>query len=101
MKTFEPEDWRREGLMMPHGEIANGAKSRCGRASSLAVGLVLNLNLAWAGASLRADPVRKPGLQFERDIWPIVAANCVGCHGAEAPKAGLDLRTVARMLRGG
>jgi mono/diheme cytochrome c family protein len=44
---------------------------------------------------------RDAALQFERDIWPIVAVNCVGCHGADRPKAGLDLRSVSRMLRGG
>src|SRR5205085_162841 len=36
-----------------------------------------------------------------RDIWPIVAANCVSCHGADQLKGGLDLRSVATMLRGG
>ena len=41
-------------------------------------------------------------LTFERDVWPILAANCTHCHGAtEKPKAGLDLQTVSRMHRGG
>jgi hypothetical protein len=40
-------------------------------------------------------------VQFERDVRPIVEANCTGCHGADRPKASLDLRSVASMLRGG
>jgi len=52
-----------------------------------------------AGTGGDAGPA--PPLIFERDIWPIIAANCVGCHGAEKPKRGLDLRSVSRMLRGG
>ncbi len=50
-------------------------------------------------AARAGDPARP--LIFERDIWPMIAANCVGCHGDGMPKARLDLRTVARMLRGG
>jgi mono/diheme cytochrome c family protein len=40
-------------------------------------------------------------VRFERDVRPILAANCAGCHGADRPKAGLDLRSVASILRGG
>jgi mono/diheme cytochrome c family protein len=40
-------------------------------------------------------------VRFERDVQPIFTANCAGCHGADHPKAGLDLRTVASTLRGG
>ncbi len=46
-----------------------------------------------------AEP--EQALRIERDIWPIVTANCVGCHGADRARAGLDLRSVALMLRGG
>ncbi len=38
---------------------------------------------------------------FENDILPILTAHCFKCHGLEARKAGLDLRTVGLMLRGG
>ena len=43
----------------------------------------------------------RESVRFEHDVRPILAANCAGCHGADRPKAGLDLRTVAAMLRGG
>ncbi len=46
-------------------------------------------------------PARSESIQYERDVRPIIAANCVGCHGADKPKGGLDLRSVASMLRGG
>jgi hypothetical protein len=52
------------------------------------------------GNSTRADePTRTP--QFERDVLPIFTAHCLKCHGLEGRKAGLDLRTVSLILRGG
>lgn len=59
----------------------------------------LGLLLACEACGDDADPKQQP--LFERDVWPIIAANCVNCHGADAPKAGLDLRTVSRMHKGG
>jgi hypothetical protein len=38
---------------------------------------------------------------FEKDVLPILAANCLKCHGDKKPKSGLDLRTRAGMLKGG
>src|SRR5262249_11844451 len=38
---------------------------------------------------------------FERSVLPILTAHCLKCHGLEAKKAGLDLRTVELMLQGG
>jgi len=63
------------------------------------LGLVLGLSGLWATGAWGAGPERP--LQYERDVWPIIAANCVGCHGNDKPKGGLDLRSVASMLRGG
>lgn len=37
---------------------------------------------------------------FQEDVAPIFAANCLTCH-AEAAQAGLDLRTVESILKGG
>ncbi len=42
-----------------------------------------------------------PAPQFDRDVLPILTAHCLKCHGLEARKAGLDLRTVSLALRGG
>src|SRR5690348_11670575 len=54
--------------------------------------------LGSCGVSANEPPQPAP---FERDVWPILAANCVACHGAEKPKGGLDLRSVPSILRGG
>ena len=59
--------------------------------------------IAWimaAQASRAADGRPQETVRFERDVRPILAAHCVGCHGADRPKAGLDLRGVATMRRG-
>jgi hypothetical protein len=52
-------------------------------------------------ASLAAGAEAPRPLEFERDVWPILAVHCTHCHGADKPKADLDLRSVAAMLRGG
>src|SRR5439155_26954375 len=39
--------------------------------------------------------------RFERDVQPILAANCFQCHGEDGQKVGLDLRTLKLMLQGG
>ncbi len=49
--------------------------------------------------SLQTSFKRLP--QFERDIRPILAANCFSCHGDKKREAELDLRTVSSMLVGG
>jgi hypothetical protein len=50
----------------------------------------------------RASGGGPPGpIRFERDGRPILAANCAGCRGPDHPKADLDLRTLASILRGG
>src|SRR5262245_34879743 len=53
-----------------------------------------------------AAPARAQGQaasipQFENDVLPLLTARCLKCHGATRPKAGLDLRTRAGMLKGG
>jgi hypothetical protein len=38
---------------------------------------------------------------FGRDILPILTVHCLRCHGADKPKAQLDLRNPAGMRKGG
>jgi hypothetical protein len=59
------------------------------------------LALACVSTSIRAKEPAATALQFERDVQPILAANCVKCHGGAKPKAGLDLQTRTGMLKGG
>src|SRR3954470_16379277 len=61
--------------------------------------LLLALLCGPTGLATMAD---EPGeVKFESDILPILTAHCFKCHGLEARKAGLDLRSVGMMLRGG
>ena len=39
--------------------------------------------------------------QFEKDIFPILKARCLRCHGGAARKGDLDLRTPDLMFQGG
>ena len=72
-----------------------------GRRSRVFLAITLWASPLCAGDAWCADQHR--ALTFERDVWPIIATNCVSCHGGgtEAPKGRLDLRTVARMRAGG
>ena len=42
----------------------------------------------------------KTGLTFEKDIKPLFEASCTKCHGAQRPKAGLNLTTRDGTLAG-
>src|SRR4051794_1054568 len=59
--------------------------------------------LLFVAASLGADaPAPAHRLTYERHVRPILRTHCFQCHGEEAkPKAGLDLRLVRLMRRGG
>jgi hypothetical protein len=58
--------------------------------STLAVFVLVSSRIAAA-----ADPL------LERDVLPILAKQCMGCHGGLKKEGKLDLRTVAAMLKGG
>lgn len=69
------------------------------RGSLPVTGLVLVALLTTAAQSAHAE--EPAPVVFEADILPILTAHCFKCHGLEARKASLDLRTVGMMLRGG
>ena len=68
----------------------------------------LELVKRWISAGAPSDQAssvaaRKAGGQherFTRELLPIFQARCVQCHGEKSPMAGLDLRSVASVLRG-
>ncbi len=73
---------------------------------------VLSMGAAMLGAAsvvalLDAQaPAQTPAAQpapvsFARDIFPVVEARCLSCHGADIQLAALDLRTRESALRGG
>jgi mono/diheme cytochrome c family protein len=70
---------------------------RC-RLATLTAGVALLLLGGWARGEPPA-PARAPG--FERDVLPLLASHCLKCHGGDARKGGLDLRTPGSMLEGG
>jgi hypothetical protein len=40
-------------------------------------------------------------LKFSEDIAPILAANCMGCHGGDEPKGEFNLSTFQGLMKGG
>ena len=60
-------------------------------------GLLLTLLLTVAG--LPGDAAREP--TFEKDILPLLEAQCFQCHGEKTRLSGLDLRTPGAMVKGG
>ena len=70
----------------------------------LQISLCLLFALPVSGQDTEGAPISEPreaASIFDKEILPILKARCIGCHGATAPKAGLDLRTVAAILQGG
>jgi hypothetical protein len=89
---------------------------KCNRSQRLAaatVGLLaLAAALAFVGGSAAVAPDdKKPAPEkrfsaeglafFEKDVLPILQANCLECHGAKKPKGGLRLTSRERLLKGG
>src|SRR5262249_1163483 len=63
-------------------------------AKELLSGVIVAVALATTTAKA-APPV------FERDVVPVLTAHCLKCHGGDQPKASLDLRRRATILKGG
>jgi hypothetical protein len=60
------------------------------------------LLLALGAVAVRAQaPLLDKAPRFEKDVLPILSANCLKCHGEQTKKSGLDLRSTATMLKGG
>jgi hypothetical protein len=55
--------------------------------------------LLLTGVAAAAEPPKAPG--FEADVLPVLNAHCLQCHGGVHQKNGLDLRTLAAVLKGG
>src|SRR6185369_3997042 len=41
------------------------------------------------------------GIQFEKEVLPILEANCAKCHSGSSPQGRLDVRTRTSLLKGG
>ena len=53
------------------------------------------------GGSVAAAVSAAEPPKFESDILPIFTAHCLGCHSGPKAQAGLDLRTLETLLKGG
>jgi mono/diheme cytochrome c family protein len=69
--------------------------------SRLPWAVVIAAAATWPTRSAHGGEGKAASPEFERDVWPIFVAHCTSCHGADEPKAGLDVRTVASLFRGG
>lgn len=49
----------------------------------------------------RGDKPANLGVSFSDDVAPIIRENCLGCHGANDPRGGLRLDTIAGWKQGG
>src|SRR6185503_16747811 len=53
-------------------------------------------------AGIMISPVVHPApVDFQKEVLPILASNCLACHNKTKAKAGLVLETPADMLKGG
>src|SRR5438045_3445748 len=56
----------------------------------------------WIEGGALQDSAAETKVVFEREIFSsILGAKCFVCHGRREQKGGLDLRTVAGLLKGG
>jgi len=63
--------------------------------------VILIVSLRVAGSQILADDSQEPvSTLFETDVAPIFTSACIGCHGNEKPKAGLDLSTPQGVVEG-
>jgi hypothetical protein len=69
----------------------NNERNRRAGATLTAVGLLL--------AGLAAAP--PPGVEYTRDVQPILTRSCVTCHGPQKQRGGLRLDTAAGLRQGG
>jgi hypothetical protein len=59
------------------------------------------LRAAGVARAAPADPAPQPAVDFARDVQPILARSCVGCHGPQKQRGGLRLDTAAGLRQGG
>ena len=48
-----------------------------------------------------AEPGPESGIDYRKQIWPIIKAKCLECHQASKRQGSLDMSTRASMLKGG
>src|SRR5712691_3736041 len=66
-----------------------------------AVVLCASVGAALASARAPAAPASPAGVDFVRDVQPILSVSCVRCHGPRKTEGDLRLDTRAGLLKGG
>ena len=91
-------------VRFPFNQIkSNDMKFAIHLSTPLAVSLLI---VNWPAQATEVDlsklppPADRPGITFAKDIQPLLEASCVRCHGAERPKAGLQLTSLEGVLKG-
>ena len=51
--------------------------------------------------SIRPLTVFAEPVDFQRDVWPILASRCIQCHGPAKQKSSLRVDSLAAILKGG
>ncbi len=69
------------------------------RAIIILCSMILSASVS-AAELLPLDPTVAEKISFRGDVWPIVKRHCWGCHSGADPKGGLNMDTVADMLKG-
>src|SRR5437660_10067215 len=66
---------------------------------------ILSAALALVVPSAAAGPSKKPSAEdvafFEKEVLPLLKANCFKCHGDKKVRGGLSLASRAGLLKGG
>jgi WD40 repeat protein len=62
--------------------------------------VVFSAVLPWSSLGFAAVPAGDP-IDFRRDVYPILKANCIACHNKTTTKADLNMETPELMKKGG
>ncbi|HEU5397408.1 MAG TPA: c-type cytochrome domain-containing protein, partial [Verrucomicrobiae bacterium] len=75
--------------------------SKTNRGQPMAAAAILMLAARVGAAETNSVPAQAEGIDFHRDIRPILENHCLRCHGPERPKSHFRLDNRADALRGG
>lgn len=64
-------------------------------------GLALIVSIGLVTAGVPADRPLRPPVDYTKEIKPLLAKQCVACHGEARPRGGLRLDTAANTIKGG
>ena len=66
----------------------------------IGLGLLVSLTAPAVDVSKLPPPSTRKDVTYATDIKPLFEASCIKCHGADKPKAGLRLDSLAAVLKG-